>query len=102
MQSAEIISRMEMTSPHPIPPPSLCIGTTSLTPALRGDENFVPLNASHGSAKIPALQQIEFLAEFPKPFRRGGFKADENAFAPGLHNFLCRVRHRIAGDDGDA
>ena len=48
------------------------------------DQDVVPLYAPHGGAEVPALQQVEFLAEFPKPFRRGGFKADEDASAPGL------------------
>ena len=47
-------------------------------------QDVVALDAPHGGAKVPALDQIELLAEFAQPFRRRRLEADEDAAAPGL------------------
>ena len=48
------------------------------------DEYFVTLYATHGGAEVPPLEKVEFLPDLVESFRRGGFKADEDAPAPRL------------------
>ena len=48
------------------------------------DQDAVPLDAPHRAGDIPVLLKVEFLAYFPEPLERGGFKADEDADATGF------------------